>query len=143
MLIVVLVMYNTLFIVLVVCYNRFNPATGLYWYEGSTGETNALPMGVDYLVDLVFIADIGLTFRTTFFDQENELVLDKRVIARNYLKFWFPVCATPCFSDLCCIQATSPALLRRATNQIDVVATMPFELLGFAVAPHHALMPQV
>ena len=41
-------------------------------------------------MDAVFVADIVLTFRTTFFDAENELVLDKRVIARNYLKWWFP-----------------------------------------------------
>ena len=109
MLIVLLVMYNTLFIVLVVCYNRFDAATGLYWYDIASGQINVVPMIIDYLVDVVFIADIVLTFRTTFFDQENELVLDKKIIARNYMKFWFP---------------------------IDVVATVPFELLGFCFPPH-------
>lgn len=70
--IVLLVMYNTLFIVLVVCYNRYN-SDGLYWYDRSTGELNVTPMVFDYLVDAVFIVDIFLTFRTTFFDAENEV----------------------------------------------------------------------
>ena len=156
-LIVVLVMYNTLFIVLVVCYNRFDPSTGLYWYEPATDSTNVAPMVIDYLVDVIFLIDIGLTFRTTFFDQENEvraapwpchrshahttslaspppqqplgsraspppspfppsqLVLDKKVIARAYLKFWFP---------------------------IDLIATLPLELLGYCFPPH-ILRPEI
>eukprot|EP00966_Prymnesium_polylepis_P002477 57001-Prymnesium_polylepis.2 len=40
---------------------------------------------------MFFIADIMLTFRTTFFDQDNELVLDKKVIAQSYLHGAFPV----------------------------------------------------
>jgi hypothetical protein len=93
-LIVLLVMYNTLFIILVVCYTRYDRSTGLYWYEPGTpdnpeGSLNVLPMVFDYMIDLLFVADIVLTFRTTFFDQENELVLDKKVIARNYLRWWF------------------------------------------------------
>ena len=51
-LIVLLVMYNTLFIILVVCYNRYDPETGFYWCEpdGQGGCTlNVLPMVVDYL----------------------------------------------------------------------------------------------
>ena len=85
-----LVMYNTLFLILVVCYNRYDPSTGFYWYEadpnGGPGSLNPVPMIFDYIVDAFFAADILLTFRTTFFDAENELVLDKRVIRRSYLK---------------------------------------------------------
>ena len=104
-----LVMYNTLFLILVVCYNRYDPETGFYWYEanpnGGGGTLNVFPMVFDYIVDLFFAADILLTFRTTFFDAENELVLDKRVIRRSYLRgmFW-----------------------------IDFIAIIPFELLGYA-----------
>ena len=45
-----LVMYNTIFIIILVCFNRYNPNTGLYWYEGSTGVTTIAPMFIDYLV---------------------------------------------------------------------------------------------
>ena len=94
-LITLLVMYNTLFIILVICFNRYDSNTGLYWYDATSGELNWAPMVIDYLVDLVFLADILLTFRTTFFDAENELVLDRRVIRMNYLKTWFAVCTLP------------------------------------------------
>ena len=90
-LIVLLVMYNTIFIILVICFRRFDESTGFYWYVRSTGELNVAPIVIDYLVDGIFWADIFLTFRTTFFDAENELVLDKRVIRMNYLRTWFPV----------------------------------------------------
>ena len=90
-LVVFLVIYNTLFIVLVVCFNKYQQSTGLYWYDASTRQVTWAPMVIDVLVDLVFLADIILTFRTTFFDAENELVLDKHVIRMNYLKTWFLV----------------------------------------------------
>lgn len=48
--------------------------------------------------------------------QENVLIVDQRSIARNYLKFWFP---------------------------LDVIATVPFELLGFAFPPNFVLRPEL
>jgi hypothetical protein len=97
-----LTLYNMIFLILVVCYNRYDEK-GFYWYEPNTGTLNVLPMAIDYMVDILFLVDIILTFRTTFFDAENELVLDKKAIARNYMKWWFP---------------------------IDLVAWFPFELIG-------------
>ena len=90
--IIMLVMYNTLFIILVVCYSRYDPESGFYWYTpGNPGTLNPTPMVIDYVIDIAFWVDIYITFLTTFFDAENELVLDKKIIARNYLKWWFPV----------------------------------------------------
>ena len=86
--IVALTMYNMIFIILVVCYNRYDEQ-GLYWYEPNTGELNILPMVIDYMVDMIFLIDIRLTFITTFFDADNELVLDRKLIARNYRQSWF------------------------------------------------------
>ena len=63
-------------------------------------------MAFDYLVDCFFITDILLTFRTTFFDADNELVLDKKLIRKMYMRQWF---------------------------WVDVVATLPLELIGLAV----------
>ena len=113
-LIICLVMYNTLFIILVVCYNRYDER-GLYWYESAEDTLNVTPMVIDYLIDIMFFMDIYLTFHTTFFDAENELVLDKKVIAKKYLSWWFT---------------------------IDLIATLPFEILGFLWPPHR-LVPQL
>jgi hypothetical protein len=43
----------------------------------------------DIMVDLVFFLDIILNFFTAYFDFEDTLVKDRRVIARSYLKSWF------------------------------------------------------
>ena len=75
-------MYNTPFIVLAIFLNWYNAATRLYWYDVANDTTNVAPMVIDYLVAaMAFIADIFLTFRTTFFDQENELQIDKKIKA--------------------------------------------------------------
>ena len=105
--VVLLVMYNTLFIIIVICFNKYR-ADGLYWYDAATDTLDVTPMVFDYLVDVFFAADIYLTFRTTFFDQENELVLDRKVISRTYLKSWFPV-RRPHDDNACCDSAGSSA----------------------------------
>lgn len=111
--VVLLVMYNTLFIIIVICFNKYR-SDGLYWYDASSDTLDVTPMVFDYLVDIFFAVDIYLTFRTTFFDQENELVLDKKVISRTYLKSWFPV---------------------------EFIATIPFELFGLAEKSPRLVVP--
>ena len=57
---------------------------------------------VDYIVDVMFIIDIFINFRTTFVDDNDEVVSHPCRIAVHYLKTWFV---------------------------IDLVAAIPFELL--------------
>jgi len=111
--VVLLVMYNTLFLIIVICFQKYN-GDGLYWYDHATDTLDVTPMVFDYLIDVFFAADIYLTFRTTFFDQENELVLDKKVISRTYLKSWFPV---------------------------ELIATIPFELFGLCEKKPRLVVP--
>ncbi|XP_054168573.1 potassium voltage-gated channel subfamily H member 7-like [Oppia nitens] len=61
-------------------------------------------MVVDLLVDVMFIVDILINFRTTFVNKNDEIVSHPGKIALNYLKGWF---------------------------LIDVVAAIPFDLLLF------------
>jgi len=56
---------------------------------------------IDYLIDIMFVIDMVINFRTTYFNAEQELVLDKKTIALRYIRTWFP---------------------------IDLVAVIPFEL---------------
>ncbi len=58
---------------------------------------------VDLLVDLMFIADILINFRTTYVEN-GEVVSDQKKIANNYVKGWFV---------------------------IDAIAAIPFDLLLF------------
>lgn len=44
--------------------------------------------GISYAIDITFWVDIGLTFRTAFYEQ-NELITDWKTIGSRYLEFWF------------------------------------------------------
>ena len=93
--IVVLVLYTCISVPLVLCFNL------------DYGAPNNIPqVVVDYLIDVCFVVDMALTFRTTFFDADNELVLDKKLIARMYL---------------------------RTTFGWDLAGTLPLELFGLAI----------
>ena len=39
----------------------------------------------------LFIADIGLNFRTSYYDRSRTLILDPGAVCRNYLTTWFPL----------------------------------------------------
>ncbi|KAK7919624.1 hypothetical protein WMY93_010908 [Mugilogobius chulae] len=63
------------------------------------------PLNVaDLLVDVLFIVDIAINFRTTYVDQNDEVVTQPVRIAKHYMKGWFP---------------------------IDLFAAIPFDLLIF------------
>ncbi|XP_013410242.1 potassium voltage-gated channel subfamily H member 7-like isoform X2 [Lingula anatina] len=72
--------------------------------ERNAGKSQAEPLVIiDLLVDIMFIADILINFRTTHV-HNGEVVSDPQKIAKNYLKGWFI---------------------------IDAVAAIPFDLLLF------------
>ena len=51
---------------------------------------------VELFVDLYFICDICLNFRTGFHDEEHQLVMHPRRIAMKYLRGWFPIDVVAC-----------------------------------------------
>nr|XP_020479029.1 potassium voltage-gated channel subfamily H member 6-like [Monopterus albus] len=59
---------------------------------------------VDLMVDVLFIVDIVINLRTTYVDQNDEVVTQPSRIAKHYIKGWFP---------------------------IDLFAAIPFDLLIF------------
>ena len=52
---------------------------------------------VQIALDVIFILDFGLCFRTGFVRADNEIELDQSEIMRNYLKTWFPIDLAACF----------------------------------------------
>jgi len=99
--IVLLVIYNCWSIPIIIGFNLYGPR--YYPENGVQGPNEGYPPGLynyglmtwDYIVDCFFLVDMLLTFRTTYFDEDNELVLDKKVIAKAYLKwaFWIDLVA--------------------------------------------------
>ncbi|CAD8181323.1 unnamed protein product [Paramecium octaurelia] len=51
----------------------------------------------DNSIDFLFMADIIFTFLCSYYDEENNLVKDHKLIAINYLKGWFAVDLISCF----------------------------------------------
>lgn len=45
----------------------------------------------DNSIDFLFMVDIVITFFCSYYDEENNLVQDHKVIALNYLKGWFTI----------------------------------------------------
>lgn len=63
------------------------------------------PLNVaDLMVDVLFIVDIVINFRTTYVDHNDVVITQPSRIAKHYIKGWFP---------------------------IDMLAAMPFDLLIF------------
>ena len=72
------------------------------FHESNNYEYSDPLVIVDYVVDIMFVIDIFINFRTTYVDSSNEIISSPCRIAVHYLKTWFI---------------------------IDIVAAIPFELL--------------
>jgi hypothetical protein len=51
----------------------------------------------DACVDVYFLSDIIVSFRTAYYNSLGELVVQPDAIRRNYLRTWFPIDASSCF----------------------------------------------
>lgn len=66
---------------------------------------------IDLIVDIMFLIDIFITFRTTYVSKDGEAVYEPMLIAMNYLKSWFA---------LDCISAMPYDLILFGSGNIDV-----------------------
>lgn len=51
----------------------------------------------DAVVDVYFLSDLVVSFKTAYYDGNGELVVDPKQIRRNYLRSWFAVDFSSCF----------------------------------------------
>ena len=74
---------------------------------------------LDICIDLLFLLDIVVNFRTTFYDKDGDEIFDAKIIAKNY------------------------ALGGRFT--IDALATIPFDYMGGSSRPrpNSSLLPMI
>jgi len=54
-------------------------------------EESDFSITLDYVVDLLFLLDILVVFNTAYYDEDVDLVDDRKQIAKNYLKGWFTI----------------------------------------------------
>ena len=50
----------------------------------------------ELMVDVYFLADVALNFRTGFMDHDGKLVMNSRKIARQYITGWFTIDLIAC-----------------------------------------------
>ena len=55
----------------------------------SDGGADAALFVVDLIIDLCFIIDLLLQFQTAQLDERGALIVDGKILAKNYLKSWF------------------------------------------------------
>lgn len=58
---------------------------------GMEPELWSFPFFFDMFVDIYFLVDLVMNFRTAFFDHSGIRVVDTRLITRNYLTGWFAI----------------------------------------------------
>lgn len=46
---------------------------------------------VDYVFDFTFLVDIFVNFSSAYYDDDKEVVLDRKLISKRYAKSWFPL----------------------------------------------------
>ena len=46
---------------------------------------------MECIVDGIFLTDVVINFFTAYYDDKDNLVLDKKIIAKHYLKTWFTI----------------------------------------------------
>ena len=76
---------------------------------------------VDYIVDVMFIVDIFINFRTTFVDSNDEVVSDPCCVAVHYMKGWFIV-------DLLAAIPFELLIMIGNTDQVKILLTLSLTL---------------
>lgn len=94
------------FMLLLVFYTSFSVPYQLAFYAFSDWNNSAFGFMLDVMINLLYILDIFISWRTTYYDREGLLVLDRKKAHRKYLKTWFP---------------------------IDAFASFPFEYIGMLI----------
>ena len=85
---------------------------------------------IDLMIDVLFISDMLLNLRTTYYDEENELVLDKKAIYRKYLcSTWFGIDVLAVFPFDLVFQAQWTCGIPNATDNQDGSFTTVIKLL--------------
>uniref|UniRef100_A0A7S2N488 Cyclic nucleotide-binding domain-containing protein n=1 Tax=Haptolina brevifila TaxID=156173 RepID=A0A7S2N488_9EUKA len=79
------------FILFLVLYTSFAVPFQLSFYPFSDPNLHPEGFAFDVLVDIFFIIDVFVSWRTTYYNKEGILIVDKKMAYMKYLKTWFPI----------------------------------------------------
>ena len=104
------------FMLALVFYTSISVPYQLSFYAFSEWDNSPAGFVLDIIIDFLYIADIAVSWRTTFYNREGVLVIDRKLARRQYLKTWFG---------------------------IDVFASFPFEYTAqlFVIKTNHNVPP--
>ena len=74
-----------------VLYTSISVPYQLAFYAFTDWENSEFGFVCDVIIDLLYVIDIFISWRTTYYDREGMLVLDRRMARRRYLKTWFGI----------------------------------------------------
>jgi len=77
------------FVLLLVLYTSITVPFCVVFYDLTSIDVSYGGFAVDTLVDICYLVDIFVSLRTTYYDNDGQLVLDKKVVRARYLKAWF------------------------------------------------------
>ena len=77
------------FVLLLVFYTSITVPFSLGFYAFSDPENSKFGFVFDIFVDICFVIDVFVSWRTTYYDREGALVLDKKLVRRKYICTWF------------------------------------------------------
>ena len=77
------------FILLMVLYTSVTVPYTLAFYPFTSYEVSGFGFAIDILVDISFVADVFVSWRTTFYTREGLLVLDRKKARDKYVRTWF------------------------------------------------------
>ena len=61
----------------------------LGFYAFADYDQNVVGFVIDVIIDILYIVDVFVSWRTTYYDREGALIVDKKLARQRYLSTWF------------------------------------------------------
>lgn len=79
------------FVLLLVVYTAISVPFSLSFYAFTDWDVSKVGFIGDILVDICYIMDIFVSWRTTYYNREGVLVTDKKLARKKYIRTWFAI----------------------------------------------------
>jgi len=70
-------------------YTSISVPFSLGFYAFADYDQNVVGFVIDVIIDILYIVDVFVSWRTTYYDREGALIVDKKLARQRYLSTWF------------------------------------------------------